>query len=267
MFPPERALGSYAARLEERARSVRSSMVGLTRLHESSAAARRGDDLPVGVQVLRTLDEISAAMGQLFAGAEDSAVSMRRASPRVLQMLDQPEELHEEPVFNSDGREIHLRVTFDNDLLKHPNLHRAVEIRRRIGDNVRFTTQVPFTATVSDEGMCVVDIDDPDGAIIGLQITHPGVSAAIKRVIDGTWQAGLPWRGGDVDVTREGVVLDTKDADILTLLTSGAADATIARQLGISQRTVERRVRRMLDHLGASTRFQAGVQAAKRGWL
>ncbi|KNX38301.1 helix-turn-helix transcriptional regulator [Luteipulveratus halotolerans] len=267
VFPPERALGSYASRLEERARAVRSSMVGLTRLHESSTAARRGDELPVRVQLLRTLDEISGAMGQLFAGAEDDVVSMRRASPRVLHMLDQPEETHEEPVFNAEGREIHLRVSFDKDLLQHPNLHRAVEIRRRVGDQVRFSTQVPFTATVSDAGMCVVDIDDPGGSIIGLQITHPGVSAVIRRVIDSTWQTGLPWRGRDGEVVGEGVVLDPKDADILTLLTSGAADATIARQLGISQRTVERRVRRMLDHLNASTRFQAGVQAAKRGWI
>ena len=54
---------------------------------------------------------------------------------------------------------------------------------------------------------------------------------------------------------------------ILTLLAAGASDATIARQSGISQRTVERRVRALMDQLGAGTRFQAGVQAARRGWL
>jgi DNA-binding NarL/FixJ family response regulator len=39
----------------------------------------------------------------------------------------------------------------------------------------------------------------------------------------------------------------------------------IARQVRISQRTVERRLRAIMDELGATTRFQAGVQAAKRG--
>ena len=48
------------------------------------------------------------------------------------------------------------------------------------------------------------------------------------------------------------------------LLAGGATDETIARQLGLSTRTVERRVRAMLDQLGAETRFQAGVQAARR---
>jgi hypothetical protein len=30
---------------------------------------------------------------------------------------------------------------------------------------------------------------------------------------------------------------------------------------------VHRRVRDLLDRLGAGTRFQAGIQAARRGWL
>ena len=51
------------------------------------------------------------------------------------------------------------------------------------------------------------------------------------------------------------------------IVASGAPDATIARQTGVSQRTVERRVRALMDQLGASTRFQAGVHAARRGLL
>ena len=38
---------------------------------------------------------------------------------------------------------------------------------------------------------------------------------------------------------------------ILSLLAAGAPDATIARQTGVSQRTVERRVRALMDQLGA----------------
>jgi DNA-binding NarL/FixJ family response regulator len=48
---------------------------------------------------------------------------------------------------------------------------------------------------------------------------------------------------------------------------AGATDATIARQTGVSQRTVERRVRALMEQLGAGTRFQAGVQAAHRGMV
>ncbi|MDQ2757215.1 MAG: LuxR C-terminal-related transcriptional regulator [Actinomycetota bacterium] len=50
-------------------------------------------------------------------------------------------------------------------------------------------------------------------------------------------------------------------------MSAGVADASIARQTGVSQRTVERRIRSLMERLGAGTRFQAGVQAVRRGWL
>jgi len=67
--------------------------------------------------------------------------------------------------------------------------------------------------------------------------------------------------------SRRAKQLDLRDARILSLLSDGRSDSTIARESGISLRTVERRVRSLMDRLGAKTRFQAGVQAARRGWI
>ena len=41
----------------------------------------------------------------------------------------------------------------------------------------------------------------------------------------------------------------------------------VARTLGLSLRTVRRRVAALMTELGADSRFQAGVEAARRGWL
>jgi DNA-binding CsgD family transcriptional regulator len=54
---------------------------------------------------------------------------------------------------------------------------------------------------------------------------------------------------------------------LLQQLASGAQDEQIARRLGVSLRTVRRRVADLLSELGADSRFQAGVEAARRGWL
>jgi len=37
--------------------------------------------------------------------------------------------------------------------------------------------------------------------------------------------------------------------------------------MGLSLRTVRRRVAELMIELGVDTRFQAGAEAAKRGWL
>ena len=54
---------------------------------------------------------------------------------------------------------------------------------------------------------------------------------------------------------------------LLQQLADGAHDEQIARKLGISLRTVRRRVADLMSELGADSRFQAGVEAARRGWI
>lgn len=55
--------------------------------------------------------------------------------------------------------------------------------------------------------------------------------------------------------------------EILRVLSDGFTDNRAAARLHISTRTFARRVAIMMSSLGASSRFQAGVQAAKRGWI
>ena len=51
---------------------------------------------------------------------------------------------------------------------------------------------------------------------------------------------------------------------LLQQLAAGAKDEQIARALGISLRTVRRRVAGLLIELGVDSRFQAGVEAVRR---
>ncbi|MEV6046162.1 sigma factor-like helix-turn-helix DNA-binding protein [Streptomyces xanthochromogenes] len=61
--------------------------------------------------------------------------------------------------------------------------------------------------------------------------------------------------------------LTEEDRQMLTLLVSGLKDEAIARQLGWSVRMMRRRISRLHEELGAANRFQAGVIAARRGWI
>jgi DNA-binding NarL/FixJ family response regulator len=51
------------------------------------------------------------------------------------------------------------------------------------------------------------------------------------------------------------------------MLAAGMKDEKIARSLGISLRTLSRLLSEVMQELGASSRFEAGVRAAKLGWL
>ncbi|BDZ59566.1 MULTISPECIES: helix-turn-helix transcriptional regulator [Barrientosiimonas] len=264
---PENALADHASRLEERARTLRAATPGLSRIYYDAMARSPRSLEAVGVELLESLEDVNAAMSELFAATRRQVVSMRTRSPRVLMIMNRTPERIAEPVFNSHGETLRLRVSFDSGLLEEPAMPAAVAARTQAGDEIRFANAIPFTATTSDNGVTVMDIDDPSGTSVGMRITHPGVSAAIKRVIDDTWVRGVRWTGRGTVTRADAEPLDDRDRDILALMLGGVADATIARQLGVSQRTVERRVRRLLELLGATTRFQAGAQAVKRGWI
>ncbi|QQQ73954.1 hypothetical protein IOD16_22245 [Saccharothrix sp. 6-C] len=54
---------------------------------------------------------------------------------------------------------------------------------------------------------------------------------------------------------------------LLLLMRTGAIDEAIARELGVSLRTLHRRITRLQNLLGVRSRFQLGVIACERGWV
>ncbi|MEV8633111.1 helix-turn-helix transcriptional regulator [Streptosporangium sp. NPDC051023] len=84
------------------------------------------------------------------------------------------------------------------------------------------------------------------------------VVAALRSLFEELWvrAAPLPWAHRCDGMTR-----------VLRLAAQGVCDEMIARQLGISVRTVRARFADAMAELGAQTRFQAGAEAARRGWL
>ena len=83
---------------------------------------------------------------------------------------------------------------------------------------------------------------------------------AFVDLFDRLWSAASPIparRGSD----------QGEDEHLLDLLSRGFKDEAIARYLGWSLRTVRRRVARLMDELGAKTRFQLGAEAVRAGRL
>ncbi|MFE0673206.1 response regulator transcription factor [Streptomyces sp. NPDC058867] len=60
---------------------------------------------------------------------------------------------------------------------------------------------------------------------------------------------------------------DTNDRKILNLLYAGRSDASIARQLDMGHRTVQRRIQRLMEQLQANGRVALGARAQELGLL
>ncbi|QNN54190.1 helix-turn-helix transcriptional regulator [Nocardioides mesophilus] len=139
-------------------------------------------------------------------------------------------------------------------------------VRRRAdhGEHVRVLADLPGRLAVIGDSAAMLPrrFDQPDDLV--LVIEQPALVQALTMFFESLWDMALV-------VPGIGDQIDTKASSaqrlLLDQLTRGAKDEQIARTLGLSLRTVRRRIAEVMDELGAASRFQAGVEAVRRGWL
>jgi sugar-specific transcriptional regulator TrmB/DNA-binding CsgD family transcriptional regulator len=135
----------------------------------------------------------------------------------------------------------------------------------RWGEEARVVSGVPMKLAIADSDLALVplSIEEP-GIEESLLIHESPLLDALVMLFDRIWQEAAPIRLENENVETP---LTETDQLILTLLGSGLQDQAIARQTSLGLRTIRRHVSSLLVRLHASSRFQAGVIAAKRDWV
>lgn len=261
--PPADAMVRHAARLERRASAARASAGALARVYYEARASGLAEG-ELGGEVLRDIEAVTRATNEAIARADGAIRMFRGMTVRTRQVIDAPLASHREPSVGARGRVLDMLTIWDSAVLELPDVLPVMAARREGRETQRFLPLVPISVIVVDEQACIVEWtgDGESTGAQGLVGTSAGAVGAGRALFERFWQLATP-----VTVTDEPQGLDERDATVLRLMAAGVADASIARQTGISQRTVERRVRYVMERLGAQTRFQAGVQASRRGWI
>jgi DNA-binding CsgD family transcriptional regulator len=151
------------------------------------------------------------------------------------------------------------RTVYDRSSLNHPDALVVVERRIRAGEQARILPQLAVTLHIADDRLAVLPVTELTALVV-----HPSALLdALIKLFEGLWQRAVPMRSPlDLSARSQRSIADAQR--LVTLLLSGVTDAAIARQLGLSHRTVQRRVAALMAEMGTHTRFQAGVQAALR---
>ncbi|GGT41996.1 hypothetical protein GCM10010254_71970 [Streptomyces chromofuscus] len=98
-----------------------------------------------------------------------------------------------------------------------------------------------------------------------LVVHASGLLELLAGLFESVWRQGLPLRLGDTGVTGHGPAgPDGTDLEFLSLLSAGLTDASVAEQLDLGLRTVQRR---LMEPSGVTTRMQLGWHAYERGWV
>jgi hypothetical protein len=263
VLPPAQALSQIIESAADRARAAHEQLLSVSRAVPHLVADSAGDQrVRVGENVVPIDGEVThvGSVGKTLTELlERTGGEVRWLRP------DQWNQPWEDDLKNLIAHEIAggRRVRGIYPVRALTEAPAVLHARLDIGEEVRVLPEVPSRLLII--GTTHALVPEPLGNTATtprIMVRQPGIVGGFVLLFEQLWAQASPLR----EYERGAKGLESRRL-LLQQLAAGAQDDQIARRLGMSLRTVRRRVAELLEELGAESRFQAGVEAAKRGWL
>lgn len=199
-----------------------------------------------------------AAIRSRLRGLKAAAERSIRTFSRPPMVLPVPEaQLH----LDLQARGVAHRILFDRAVLDVDPYADYLRHALSSGDEVRFVKRLPLKLVVVDEAVTMIEVPGA-GRPRTIITENRSIVALAGALFEQMWLSGVPATSASTSKR-----IDQDDAVLLGLLIAGLTDQSIASRLGIGLRTVQRRVRELMDLADVDTRIQLGWHAAKNGWV
>jgi sugar-specific transcriptional regulator TrmB len=252
--PPDIAIESLLHRKQNELLSARLAISDFQR--EQGSPSR-------GSPVVEIIDAAPAAQIQPYAQCHIEAIDEVLCLVRPPFLVSSPT-LNEDPRAEARNRGVRYRNIVHPETFLLPGWPEILRSDIEAGEEVRMLPDFPFKMIVTDRrlGLLPLNIDEPRGAMLLLR--RSAVLDALCELFETLWAKAVP-----VSFTSAGEVVFGAASSyphqlhgLISLLASGANDKVAAERLGMSERTLMRRVELLYQTLNARSRFQAGWLAA-----
>jgi sugar-specific transcriptional regulator TrmB/DNA-binding CsgD family transcriptional regulator len=255
---PDAALEALILSRRADLETARSTAETLMREFKAAADERNADEL---VEIFTGRDAIRRRFEQLQHSLRTEVLSFN-AMPFVVPLEDGDTGLE------GLERGVRSRAIYERETLELPGALDHIRRFAAVGEQARSVDDLPMKLFIGDRrvGLVPVNLDEP-GVEPSVTVVHEcALLDALIALFEQLWtQATVILT--DAGPATPQAALAAEDRQLMSLLLSGLTDASIAHQLGVSLRTVQRRVNVLMAAAGVSTRLQLGWQAASMGWL
>ncbi|ORT58032.1 helix-turn-helix domain-containing protein [Streptomyces sp. CB03238] len=245
--PPSVALGALLTRQRHGLEQAERAAAALAREYRAEAAERSVHDL---VEVVTGAAAVAHRLRQLQLGATEEVCALVTDGPVTM-----PE------------RGVAYRMVVERGALTLPGGVAELSAALGHGQPIRMADRLPTRLVVADRALAMVPLTGAEPA--ALVVHASALLESLTALFEAVWREALPLRlGPDGTVAEEeGPGPDATDLQILSLLLAGLTDASVAKQLDLGLRTVQRRVKGLMELAGVTTRLQLGWHAHARGWV
>lgn len=254
--PPAMALRPLLLERERGLTRAHEALVELSEVYRRAAEQRSAADV---VDVVIGDDAVRQRVAQLQAAATDE---VRALVLSEVALLTAEENVEEERALL---RGVRYRVVVESAVLERPGFLQVAREGAAVGEEIRVLPALPTRMFIADDRMALLPMHSHVGdGRFGALLVHPsGLLDLVMAIFEEYWSAATeflpPLEGADARADA--------DAELLKLLLLGLTDAAAAAQLGVSLRTVQRRIAELMERAGVTTRIQLGAEAVRRAWV
>ncbi|MFF3873131.1 helix-turn-helix domain-containing protein [Streptomyces sp. NPDC001978] len=266
--PPDVAL---LPRIKSGADALDLARVEAARLIETYQDTMRRHNAGQLLEVITGAEALRQHLRQIQTNARDEMLWFCKAQYVAMPSGTNTEE------FEALARGVRYRVLYEKPFFDDEGTVENVVAGVRAGETARAVPHLPLRLAVADRSVAIFPLvpggpngspDEPTTALV----RDSNLLSALIALFESYWDDAVPLNVDDTgaletDETDPSAPLSPADRKILSLLVAGVADKAIASQMGLSRRTVQRHIQRMMERAGAGTRMQLAWQAARRGWL
>lgn len=252
-LPPDVALGEVLLREQESLESARQLVAALSEEYRTNTRRRSAAHL---VEIVVGADTLRDRLREMQESARDEILWFCRANPLAMQGPDNVEET------GALKRGVRYRAIYERGLLEKPGELASIIEAVGLGEQARALPSLPVRLAIADQSLAICPLV-PDGEWGVAEPTAAFIRSgellgALVALFESYWERATPVLGE---------AAEEPDRLLLSLVVAGMPDKSIATHLGVSKRTVQRRLDRLMAVAGVDSRAGLAFQAAKRGWL
>ncbi|KJL38567.1 Sugar-specific transcriptional regulator TrmB [Microbacterium terrae] len=259
---PDAALGPVLRRARRRLHHAEAALYDLVDLYQREHVAESPSDY---LELIEGRDAQAHRLRQLQRGARvtiDAFQTGRNAvidiatAIRAPNLVNPVEAAPADPGESPDGLPpVAFRVVADGDFLTEPEALRALDNRVAMGHEVRIADAPLIKLAIADGNVGMLQVSATTAVVLHRPLVVLGI-----ELFESVWRHARPYEPGTTP-------LEPADRRLLQLMLAGLTDTAMARQLDISPRTVQRRLRALMDEARVTTRSQLGWHALRSNWV
>ncbi|WP_377268054.1 helix-turn-helix domain-containing protein [Peterkaempfera sp. SMS 1(5)a] len=167
------------------------------------------------------------------------------------------------------ARGVTVRALYDAGGIRLPSRLDILRMWTTAGEQARVLPELPTKMGLVDDRLAILPLSPgsgPNPSPSFVVLHRSAVLDALSALFEALWAVALPLEFDNGSSTDPGD-LSSEEQLLVGLLTAGLPDEAIARQAGLSYRTLQRRLRALMERSHAQTRFQLGIHAVAHGWV